>query len=124
MFDEFSAQGIMAMMTWRSIDECVHEAVEQLNVDIDECEIHVWPQQWSNTACGADEPGTFSGCAMTKAHCVVVICNKVACVFHNGEFAYRIHEPTEEFWCSLDHQIMPGASEDRSRLDRAVNVTV
>ena len=59
---------------------------------LNKADIFQWVQGWGSTACGF---GGIGGAAMTDADCVVVEFNSrfniylnLACVYHNGRFAY------------------------------------
>lgn len=52
-------------------------------------DVYSWPQTWGSTACGF---GGIGGQAITGAQTLVVLYeteqDRLACVFHNGRFAY------------------------------------
>lgn len=52
-----------------------------------EIEIYSFPQTWSSTALGF---GGVGGQAFTTALTVVVICEREACVYFGGSFAYKV----------------------------------
>jgi len=88
---------------------------------INDTSIFQWIQTWGSTACGF--PG-MGGAAMTSAECVVVEFNSmyttylgIACVYHNGRFAYscKIDDEYKEF---VKVRRMPGQSNvKRSKLN-------
>lgn len=105
-----------------SIDECIKEALDKLDpqefhngqrnttIDQKECEIHVWPQTWSDASCG--NSGGFSAQVITQAPTVVIIGPMGdACIYHGGKFAYKIEEANETFWSCIDDRCMPSKKE-------------
>jgi len=70
-------------------------------------EIHIHYQMWGSTTCGF--PG-IGGCAMTNAPTIVIQCNKIARIYHNGRFAYEMDITTPEYKKYLEERRFPGVS--------------
>jgi hypothetical protein len=105
-----------------SIDECIQDALSRLSpqqffdgqkntsLNEKECEIHVWPQTWSDASCGHD--CGFSAQALTSAPTVVVLGPmQDACIYHDGDFAYKIDQAGEVFWAAMNERHMPSKQE-------------
>lgn len=88
---------------------------------INESSIFQWTQMWGSTACGF---GGIGGAAMTNADCVVIEFNSrfstyigIACVYHNGQFAYSCRID-DEYRDLVKKRSMPGQADvKRSKLD-------
>jgi len=115
-----------------SIDKCIQDALKHLScqqfhgglhntsLDEKECEVYVWPQTWSDASCG--DKGGFSAQAITTAPTVVILGPmQDACVYHRGQFAYKINQIHEKFWTNLDNRDMP-SKEQYERERENVNV--
>lgn len=113
-----------------SLDECVHDALsrlspqqfddEQNNTSLDEkeCEIYTWPQTWSDASCGHN--CGFSAQMITSAPTVVVLGPmQDACVYHGGDFAYKINQTDASFWAAIDEQYMPSQQEHERKKEDA-----
>lgn len=74
-----------------------------LNVD-------VFPQTWSNTATGFDEPNTVSGQAITDAYTTVVHerITDTYVVFFNNKPCYKVNNPNECFMNDLKNRCLKG----------------
>lgn len=71
--------------------------------------IFQWPQMWGSTSCGF---GGIGGAAMTEADTIVVEFSKIglACVYHNGQFAYSCRL-TQEYEDYLASRYLPGKAD-------------
>ncbi|MHA2279948.1 MAG: hypothetical protein ACXAC5_03605 [Promethearchaeota archaeon] len=113
-----------------SIDECVRDALSRLSpqqffddqnntcLDEIECEIHVWPQTWSDASCGHDCEVSLQ--VITSAPTVVILGPmQDACVYHGGTFAYKIDQTDKNFWAAIDQRHMPSKQEHERQKENA-----
>lgn len=113
------------------IDKCINEALDKLepqsfygpggevfhqnsSVCVDDCDIFVWKQAWSDTTCGY---GGVGGQMITGSLAVIVVGPTMdACVYHGGRLAYKIDKVSDKFfWDCINSRSMPGRTEWKKR---------
>ena len=87
--------------------------IQDAKVLVQECELYMWPQTWSDASCGS---GGLSCQAITSAPTLAVV-GPIGdvCIYHGPEFAYYLEHPSELFWKDLDNRNLPGTTEHTRR---------
>lgn len=57
--------------------------------------VAMFPQTWGSTALGF---GGIGGAAMTTAYTIVISCGREYAVYFGGRFAFKVNDPTENFF--------------------------
>ena len=85
--------------------------------------VQMFPQTWASTAGGFEAPGMLAGCAMTTENTVVMkltiwtgtlqdtVANDFYGVFFDGELAYIVTDPKEQFFTDLKNHDMKSKYE-------------
>lgn len=79
-------------------------------------EVIHFQQMWGSTALGFSGPG---GCAMTKAYTTIVIekSNQIACIYFNGQLAYKCKDDQKLRDCLNKYNNIPGQTEAKKLLN-------
>lgn len=97
--DRAKGMKILDYTPYETFEECPHPEHEMF--------IHaMFPQMWSSTALGF---GGFGGQAITTAYTTIIgsgIYRKEFVVYFNGRFAYRVDDPSEQFFSDMSNQQM------------------
>ena len=106
------------------IDECIESSLTKLSpqkfdnghenniVSTSECQLFMWPQDWTDSSCGHETKGMMCCPQLTSAACLVVVGPMGdACVYHNQKFAYKVEVPGQAFWRGIKNHNLPGSME-------------
>ena len=99
-----------------SVEDVLEDAAERIKEKYPESNVEggnllwqAWPQMWGSTACGF---GGIGGAAMTRAQTIVAYVPgiDIFAVYHRGEFAYLLENPTLKFYDDMRNRELSGAA--------------